>query len=251
MKKDINVYCCSIFMEIRKEIDNRSFDRNTAYIVSIEDVLKSRYINSQEKMESSYALIRGKKAIRVNLIGAVLTITKDQERPITRIDIQDWTSSMQLISFEDNRFIEEISIGDIIIVIGKIREYNNKRYIIPEIIKRIDNPKWINYRKKQIEILNKREPNIIEEDNSIEEIKEGEEEINITEESMSNEEDIEELLLPQQRVLEIIKELDKGEGADIDEVISKMEEKNAEEIIKSMLREGDIFQVKPGKIKIL
>lgn len=53
-----------------------------------------------------------------------------------------------------------------------------------------------------------------------------------------------------QNPLEIVKELDKGEGADYNEVITKIGN-NGEEIIVSLLAKGDLFETRPGKLKVL
>lgn len=50
--------------------------------------------------------------------------------------------------------------------------------------------------------------------------------------------------------LDIIRELDRGEGANFEEVAKKLGPKG-EDIITSLLARGDIFETKPGKLKIL
>ncbi len=50
--------------------------------------------------------------------------------------------------------------------------------------------------------------------------------------------------------LDIIRELDKGEGANFEEVAKKLGQKG-EDIITSLLAKGDIFETRPGKLKIL
>lgn len=53
-----------------------------------------------------------------------------------------------------------------------------------------------------------------------------------------------------QNPLNIIRELDKGEGANFEEVAKKLGPKG-EDIITSLLAKGDIFETRPGKLKIL
>jgi hypothetical protein len=50
--------------------------------------------------------------------------------------------------------------------------------------------------------------------------------------------------------LDIIRELDKGEGANFEDVAKKLGPKG-EDIITSLLAKGDIFETRPGKLKIL
>jgi uncharacterized protein YidB (DUF937 family) len=51
-------------------------------------------------------------------------------------------------------------------------------------------------------------------------------------------------------VVNKIKELDQGNGADFDEVI-KQTSKESEKIILSLMKNGDVFEVSPGKLKVL
>jgi|GEM_PF-2814031 len=53
-----------------------------------------------------------------------------------------------------------------------------------------------------------------------------------------------------QTPLDIIRELDAGDGANFDEVAKKIGTRG-EDIITSLLAKGDIFETKPGKLKIL
>lgn len=50
--------------------------------------------------------------------------------------------------------------------------------------------------------------------------------------------------------LDVIRELDKGEGANFEEVAKKLGSKG-EDIITGLLARGDIFETRPGKLKIL
>ena len=62
---------------------------------------------------------------------------------------------------------------------------------------------------------------------------------------------VEESNTPADKIFQLIKSTDSGEGADTEEVISKSNLENAEQLVKKLLEEGEIFEVKPGKLKIL
>ena len=61
----------------------------------------------------------------------------------------------------------------------------------------------------------------------------------------------EEFALPSQKIMGIIKELDKGSGAFIEEIIERSPLEETEKIIEKMLESGEIFKNMPGKIKAL
>ncbi len=56
---------------------------------------------------------------------------------------------------------------------------------------------------------------------------------------------------PADKIFNLIKEIDTGNGAPIEEVIEKASIKEAEKIIRTMLEEGEVFEVKSGKLKVL
>ena len=49
----------------------------------------------------------------------------------------------------------------------------------------------------------------------------------------------------------MIKEVDAGQGADTQEIITKLNVEDAESIITKLLEQGEVFEIKPGKLKIL
>ena len=142
--------------------------------------------------------------------------------------IDDGSGNIGLRSFEDNKTIEKLNIGESILVIGRPREFGNQRYIVIEIIKKIQEREWIELRKK--ELINTIKPK----ENNIQTY-------NVKEEVITEEENL----------ISIIKRLDKGDGIDINDVIEKSKDTDAERKINNMIKIGELFEIKPGKIKVL
>ena len=118
-------------------------------------------------------------------------------------------------------------------LIGRPREYGSEKYIVPEIVRVIDNKKWIDIRKLEIELHNKRNKRVKKDVVLKEEV---------VEEKKESQAD---------KIFKLIKEIDDGEGADTEEIISKANVEYAEKIIANLLEEGEIFEIKPGKLKVL
>ena len=55
---------------------------------------------------------------------------------------------------------------------------------------------------------------------------------------------------PKNKILKLIKGLDKGNGVSIEEITLKDVE-GVDKIVDSLLKKGDIFELKPGKLKVL
>lgn len=198
------------------------------------------------------------KIFRLNVMGII--VNKEKQGNITNLLLDDGTGKIILRSFEENKNVRELVAGDIVMVIGRVRVYNQEKYLSAEIIKKIDSD-WIKVRRLELkEEFDQAELSSVEierkslgipleiksvmagaSSNLNEEIKEEiiEEEIQVNAQ------------LPTQKILILIKELDVGNGAPIEELISKSPLNETEKLIEQMLQKGDIFQNLPGKVKVL
>jgi RPA family protein len=239
--------------------------RQIAVKITIKKINRSNYIQTSEQEPNYLVTSDNQKIYRLNLFSILLK--KEELGSITNLLIDDGTGQITLRSFEENKIIEELKVGDAISIIGKVRVYNQEKYISPEIIKKIDSV-WLKVRslelkeeikqeKVDIETINEEihEPKQEEKENSIKEEKnqkvEDHEKVEKLEEVKEEIEDKDENVLPSQKIISIIKELDQGQGVVIEEIIEKSPLNNTEEIIEKMLEKGEIYQNFPGKVKVL
>lgn len=118
---------------------------------------------------------------------------------------------------EDVKLIERYSEGDIVDVFGKVREFGEEIYIVPEIVTRIDDPNW--------EIL--RELEII---------------YDKLERSKSKLTEISEM-----DVLDAVERLDKGEGVHIKELMKEfgnLSKENLQKVLRILMSRGEIYENK-------
>lgn len=206
-------------------------ERQTAFVVTAESLLSGRYEKGKEEFSPNYMILQdGRSVSRVNMIAVIVSITED---PTFRsFTIDDGTARISARVFDKESF-QEVSIGDVVLVVGRPRQFGTETYIVPEIMKKVSNPLWVEHRKLQLAKLNKvkkenKEHGKVEEVVIADENKEGKNTENI---------------------IETIKKLDKGEGAFIEDVVQGI--KDGENIIKNLLEQGEIFEIKPGRIKVL
>jgi len=158
---------------------------------------------------------------RINIVGVI--IGKNNE---AQASIDDGTGQL-FVRASGNNF-SMLSVGEIVSVIGRISEFNNTKYISAEIVKKIKDPLWIKVHnhnsKRNVELKVEQHPNKPAQD----------------EPRNSHE-----------RILECIRKLDRGQGVTIDEIIEATPIKECEEIVNALIRDGEIFEIGPGKIKIL
>ncbi len=216
----------------------QSQKRQIAYKIKINDILRGEYVKEEEEWMPNYIKIDNKKVSRVNLIAVVVSKRNLENSNHYELITDDGSGKILVRSFEENNNFEGIGVGDPVLIIGRPREYLNERYIVSEILKKIDNQLWIELRKLEIE--NKKEEITINEIDEEEREKRNNQELNANLERDIN-----------IKIFELIKEMDKGDGADIEDVITKANIERIEEIIEGLLKEGDIFEINRGKLKVL
>lgn len=221
--------------------------RNTAIKVNISDILFGEYKKEEGWIPNFVKTKRGEVS-RINIIGIV--VSKEENNGVYNLIIDDSSGSIQVRSFEKEAMLKIPKIGEIILIIGRPREYNSEKYIMAEIVNVLKDKLWFKVRKIELEndepietINQKDEEKIIEKYD--EEIKK---------ENVSTKKD-EMIITPQinpyEVVLNLIKTMDEGFGVTYEDIILTSKLTNAEEIIRSLIEEGEIFEIRPGILKVL
>lgn len=241
-------------MEIRQ--------RQTAYKVKVSDILNGRYV-VQNGWDPNYITVDGNKVSRVNVIGVIVSKQSSEMSKNDIMVLDDGSGRVSLRSFEEIDF-SKIRVGDVVVLIGRPREYGGEIYVMPEVINSLPNKKWVDVRRMELRMMRAADGK--------ESIKESEEPAGRKEEKLEKVETEEILyddaesegdsvnagpqgkkedeLSPAEKVMKYIKDLDDGNGADVDEVIKNHGE-DAERLITDLLRRGDVFELKPGRVKVL
>jgi RPA family protein len=227
-----------------KEEQNK-FVRQTAIKTTIQEISHSTFINTDPETPHHIQTLHHGKVFRVNLIGII--IQKEKVGSITNMLIEDQTGQMVLRSFEELHYLKNVKVGDFVLVIGKVRMYNNEKYVSPEIMK-VTSPLWLKVRMLELREMVELDKEIIPI------VKEDKIEVTIEdpiEEEISDESKEQEKLLPVEKITKLIKDLDQGEGVLIEDIIEKSILDDTEKLIEKMMESGDIFQNQPGRVKVL
>jgi len=222
--------------------------RQVAHKIRIKDILKGNYIKA-DGWNPNFVEVDGKKISRVNIIGAVLEKEEGNDLNYISITLDDGSAKIGARVFKDDMYkMKNIDVGDIVLVIARPREYGDERYLLLEIIKKIQNKKWVRVRKLE---LNKQENNIKE---NYGDEKENKEETK-QEKEFNKEETVEEEVMKEEKgmslgdkIIDFVRENDDGEGIDVQEIVDKFKE---EKVVKDLLSEGELFEIKPGRVKVL
>ncbi|RJQ17966.1 hypothetical protein C4573_00870 [Candidatus Woesearchaeota archaeon] len=164
-----------------------------------------------EGFEANAVLTEHATIARANILGVVV----HEETNAFMLD--DGTGRVLVKSFEP---LHEVpALGDVVQVIGKPRVYNDQFFIFPEIVKKIIDKRWIAYRQRVLELREKKVQRT----------------------------DVEAMPLNQQ-IISFIKKNDAGNGVSLTDLKVLGD---TDKMILQLLADGEIFEVKPGYVKVL
>lgn len=198
--------------------------RQIAYIVHVKDLLKGKYVK-EDGWEPNYVIVGSKNVSRVNIIGVIIDVS--DENNFQNMVVDDGTGRISVRNFEKK---VDINSGDVVLLVGRIREYGAERFISPEIIKKDVDRKW----------------SLVWKENAVKgsEIDDSED---VEEESLK-EIEVQKPKSYIDKIIAKIRELDDGSGASYQEIVKIFKD---EKIISELLMQGEIFEIKPGKLKVL
>jgi len=195
--------------------------RQTAYKLNINQILNSPYVQMQG-WEPSYLQLNELKVSRVNVIGVI--ISKENNL----LTIEDGTGNISVRTFQETNKLDELQIGNVVLIIGRPREYSGDKYIVLEIIKDLKNAKWLEFRKNELkhQVFVPPKPEVIQEQPV----------------SSTNN-----LTL----IIDKLRDLDTGDGVDVEKLFSELKIENPDKYLSTLINEGEIYEIRPGKLKLL
>jgi len=202
---------------------NEQPKRNIAYKLRIGDILSGKPI-IEEDNRLKHLEFKEKAIIRINLIANVIDkYIQDEERKFGTLTLDDGSGQIKVKLFGDEiEKLAQFNQGDTIVVIGTLRTWNNELYINPELIKKKDSA-FLLVRKLELESETAK---------------------NIDEKTLFELKD---------KILLMIKEAEKNNGIDIEEIIATIKEKPdiIKQEIKKLIEEGTAYEPRPGRLRYL
>jgi len=219
--------------------------RQTAVKVWIKDIVNGSYV-IKKGYEPNYILAANKiKVSRANIIGVVVGKSSTDILNYSYLVIDDGSDKITARAFDNRDLLLDFNIGDMVNIIGRPREYGKEIYIAPEIVKKILDKKWVEIRK--IELMGQ-ERYLLS--------REAEKAAGNRDDEESSEKIQEEIIVDDiipnkaEKIISAIRQNDSGDGMEINDLIQKAG-LDGDSKIKELLMQGDIFEVKPGKVKVL
>jgi len=222
-----------------------------------------------EKDETGLCLMIGNEKIeKVCVYGVVVSVEKDDVTKKINITLDDGSSLVSVVVFDSERMDARVVPGCFAKAIGKIRFFDESLYIACDIIKKVTKP-WAEFGKKIAEKSNypktqekKQESKNYQKGKSDSESGKDEKPEKPSEKyenknespfdsgSLDIEEDDVVFESSDKKLLDFIKSKDKGEGVAASEIIESGIQ-DSESVLKKLLREGEIYEVRPGIYRVV
>lgn len=237
-------------------------ERSPAKKVCIADLLNGKYFyGSKEEMKPSYVITPfGEKISRVNIIGTIIEKFVSEDGNYSSVTIDDGTEAIRVKSFEELPF-KKTELGDLVRIIGKLKEYNGEMYVGHEIIEKV---KDVNFELlSKTEILN----NLMKQKKIVGDIKSLSNQMDETElrtyarDTYSIDEETLSVIIESKKkeidykpaVLEVIEKLDEGKGVEIRKLfeVLNLPENVVERTLDELINSGSVYEPTVGHLRVV
>lgn len=207
--------------------------RGTALKVRIKDITNGELKKGESEWESFLVTPFNEEAARVRVLATVVSRFKSDNGRYGSLTLDDTTDTITSRAFDEGvQLIESTKEGDIVDVIGRVKEYEDEKYINVESVSTIVDPNWELVRKLELALKVKRLGG----------------DVKAPEESVGEEVVGEN---PKSVVIGLIEELDESDGVKYVRLVDEtgFSDEKLEEILTELMEKGEIYEPKIGKFK--
>lgn len=244
--------------------------RLTARKASLAEIVAGKYVK-KTGFESSYILTNlGRRLTRVRVLGLIVDKYTSPDEKYATITLDDGKETIRCKSFINMKIFDGLTLGDLVDVFGKVKEYGGEIYIMPEMLKKaepnVETLRMLELYKifheqknkiKKVQEIQKQTSDINELKTAVKPFLSVEDAESILEAQELIESNLEEKTFAvgeaKNKVIKLIESLDKGEGVDY-QILQKesgLDENQLDFAVQDLLESGVCFEPKPGKIKKL
>lgn len=225
--------------------------------------------HAAQGFDPAYVITKeGAKVSRARILATVMNKFVSDDGQYGFLVLDDETETMRVKFFKNTKPLEGIEIGDLVDVVGKLRQYEGELYLQPEIIRKVEDPNFLVLRmaelvrqKRTLADARKRVQELQKQSSDLEEVKKlavasG---LNpdlaeaVLQAGEAQEQPAEDKRALKERIVKEIERLDDGSGTDYGLLIKglALPEARIEPIINELLTDGTCFEPRPGRIKKL
>ena len=245
--------------------------RLTAKKAGLAELATGKYVK-KAGFESSYVLTTlGRRLSRVRILGLVVDKFESEDGKYATLTIDDGTETMRCKAFVNIRMFDAAKKGDLVDIIGKIREYNEEVYVAPEMLRKAP-ADWETLRMLELKKIYTDQRKAIKKIRELQkqsadktDLKALAKKFDIDPDDVDGVLEAEELHIIAEeqkiaadgeikdKILKLIAGLDTGAGADYADILrqSGVSENQVDAAVQDLLETGMCFEPKAGKIKKL
>ncbi len=117
--------------------------RAVAKRVPIKILWMGEYVRSEEQYKPHYVKFQDMEIARAHIMGVVVDKYTNEQNQYISLILDDGTGQVRVKLFgEDTKFGKDVNVGDLVRAIGKVRENEDERYLVGEIVKKLEDPNW-------------------------------------------------------------------------------------------------------------
>jgi RPA family protein len=245
--------------------------RLTAKKAGIAEIAEGKFVK-KAGFESSYVLTNlGRRLSRVRVMGLIVDKFISDDGNYGTITLDDSTETLRCKVFVNPKMFDGINVGDLVDVVGKVKEYNGELYLVPETVRGVE-PNMETLRILELKKIWKAQKESIKKVRALQsQVKDMAELGPLAKKSGMGAEDVEGIIEAQslienneeqkvmetgevkEKVLKFIMENDDGTGTDYQALLAKLglPESAIDSAIQDLLEGGICFEPRAGKIKKL
>jgi len=237
-------------------------DRQNARSVRVSDVASARFFQGdRDSMRPGYVInIFGESVSRAKVVASVVEKFLSEDGRFASATLDDGTGAIRARVFAGElKIIEDVGVGDLVLLVGRMKNYNGENYVAPDFLRKLDDPNHETLFR--LEVLS----NISEKKKIVDDLRKArdqtsEEELKsyALEKYGLDADSLQEIVQSEgpridykPMILDMIGMLDDGKGVEIGKLLeeSKLDESMVESAINGLLASGDIYEPTAGRLK--
>lgn len=198
-----------------------------AHKLWITNIIDNNFYRGEDEFDPGYIIVNNESISKTNIIGTVIDSFRNDDGFYATLTVDDSSATIKIKTFSrDTQILNDLNKGDLVLIVGKIREYQNEVYILPDFIKKLSDLNWDLLRKieliKSLGKLNKKSEKLTQK--------------------------------PADRIMVFNLIKNKGDpGMTVDEIIQNinLSKEELELLLNKLIEDGEIYQDKPNNFKVI
>jgi len=215
--------------------------RQVAFRVWLQQVVSGSFVEQSGEWDPNYVLVGDKFVARVNVVATVVDTFIAADKSYATITLDDGSAVMRAKSFKDDVYlIENLNLGDSVLVVARVRKYQDEVYLAPEIVVKQDSFDWELLRKAEL-LRDVGKFSVVPSRDLFAEVQ-GPPKV--------EEVFVDPSVAVRQKIVRYVERMDEASMQGIVEA-SGLPEADAQAVVKELLKEGEFYQSKPGYVRLV